>query len=99
MRILVNHTNHPSTNWHPAQKEGWDAIVDIAFPNIPPQWSEEELRKFAREKFLELRDVIRNYGAEVWVCLQGEYSYCYLMFDMLASMPPSNLKGFAIPTT
>ncbi len=36
MKVLINHSNHPHSGWGDKQKEGWDKIVDIPFPNIKP---------------------------------------------------------------
>lgn len=45
--MLLNLTNHPSANWDPGQlnaaKERWNTILDMPFPNVPPDFDEDQI--------------------------------------------------------
>jgi hypothetical protein len=61
MAVFVNVSNHPSEKWEKAQKDAAGDVVDVAFPNVPPEATEEEIELLA-EKVCE--DVV-NKRAEV----------------------------------
>jgi len=54
--MLINLTNHPSANWSKKQKteaiKQYKEIVDIAFPQIEPNTTIEDVQKLA-EKYVE----------------------------------------------
>ncbi|WP_340691061.1 hypothetical protein [Hydrogenobacter thermophilus] len=81
-KVLINHTNHPSARWEEKQKEGWDRIIDIPFPEVQPELSTEEvadkLVKPNLRAIVELAKQLKREGYEVYLMLQGEYTYCYL---------------------
>ncbi len=96
LKILINHSNHVSTNWGSKQKAGWVKIVDISFPNIPPSFSTEDVEKLVDENLKRIETIVKTYpGAEIYIMLQGEFSYCYIMFTKLQKY---RIK-IAIPTT
>lgn len=45
--MLLNLTNHPSANWDLGQlndaKERWNTILDMPFPNVRPDFDEEQI--------------------------------------------------------
>lgn len=97
---LINISNHPSDKWEPEQKQGWDRIIDVPFPKIDPTW-DVDTPDFLRELVNIEEQVINvlleaNHKAKVFVMLQGEFSFCYMLFDRLRS---GYKLSFAIPTT
>ncbi len=54
--MLLNLSNHPSSNWSDKQlkiaKAQFGTIKDMVFPIIDPSWSSKEVKGFAK-KFLE----------------------------------------------
>lgn len=104
MKILINHSNHPSDKWHPAQKEGWDKIIDLPFPNIDPHADTRQVADLVTEYYVSLELTISKQDGEVWLMLQGEFTYCYLLYErvrsyLIYSDYARNFRGLAIPTT
>lgn len=98
MKILINHSNHPSSKWEGTQLYGWDKIVDLPFPDVPPELdtNDEKLRKLIIDGLDKILQIQReNPEDSIYIMLQGEFSYCYLLFQRLKEY------GFkiAIPTT
>lgn len=79
MRKLFNISNHPSSGWSEEQKRGWDVIIDIPFPNTPPELSGEEVKKMVQE-FLKVSPEPMP-GDYVFVA--GDFSATYYMTSIL----------------
>lgn len=99
-KTLLNITNHPSERWSDEQKAGWDRIIDIPFPTVSPHLDVEDKEYVEIVTWLlkKIEKVIRQYKEdELYVCLQGEFSLCYRVFESCqrADYPVT----FAIPTT
>ncbi|WP_353684354.1 hypothetical protein V4D30_00800 [Thermodesulfovibrio sp. 3907-1M] len=99
MRILINHTNHPSQKWDEKQKEYWSEIIDLPFPSIDPKATTEEVDTIAMINFLEIDKIAKeitdkNSNASIFIMLQGEFTYCYLLYQKIRNKFP-----IAIPTT
>ena len=72
-KMLINVSNHPVSRWSDAQKEGWDLIRHIPFPNVDPKTSDLSVRVMAidlKEQILEATEP----QFQVFVCVQGEFS-------------------------
>lgn len=80
--MLLNLSNHPSVNWPDKQKqtaiELYDTIIDMPFPNIPPQWSREEVDQLADEFVAK----IEQSGATV-VHIMGELVFTHILVNKL----------------
>lgn len=84
--VLINHTNHSSNKWTEAQKAGFSKIIDVPFPNIDPKWSMEEVKELVDKTVNTLNNIREenNLNNEIVnICLQGEFSYCYILFKKL----------------
>lgn len=80
-RIFVNHTNHASSNWSDEQRsaaETFGEIVDVPFPEIPPQADESAVAELAAEN---LREILKLQPAAV-LC-QGEFNYTFALVSAL----------------
>jgi len=91
MKKLINLSNHPSANWELEQKAGWDEIIDIPFPNVAPNASEEEVIELAAE----LLKKIKNTGVKN-IMLQGEFTLVFALQQMLIE---EGFYNFFFPTT
>ena len=40
-------SNHPVDKWSAEQKAGWDDITHLPFPNVPPEWDREQVKRLA----------------------------------------------------
>jgi len=51
--MLINLTNHPSSNWSAAQLnaalQSYGEVEDMNFPLIPPEWDESQVADLAQE--------------------------------------------------
>jgi len=103
-KLLINCSNHSSLKWSEEQKEGWDVIVDVPFPAIDPRWevnSEEYLLALvnARNAILDIITHSEYLEWEKYIMLQGEFSFCYMLYGKLSLLDSSFFKSFVIPTT
>lgn len=79
--MFINFTNHPSGLWSKAQLDAastYGKIVDLPFPNVPPQFSEEEVQRMAAEYL----DKILAMKPSAVLC-QGEMTLTCLMAHRL----------------
>ena len=100
--ILINLSNHPSSKWSESQKEGWDEIIDISFPNIPAEYSEMQVLDLVTEfsaKLGELANEVEKKNSPLNLCLMGEFSFCYLLKEVLEDNLEGDVWHFFIPTT
>ena len=113
MKLLLNISNHTSNKWSDKQKEGWDKIVDIPFPQIDPNATIKDIHNLVADYLKEIIDNVLiesdniidgiddfNHPIETSIMLQGEFSFCYLLFQLLMNNSPTDF-GFdiVIPTT
>ncbi|MBV6479139.1 MAG: hypothetical protein HGGPFJEG_01900 [Ignavibacteria bacterium] len=53
--MLINLSNHPSTNWIQKQTfealKRYDSMTDISFPNIDPSFSEDDIALLTKKYF------------------------------------------------
>lgn len=81
MRNFINYTNHPSANWSEAQRQAaqiYGEIMDMDFPEIEPQWDEEQVASLAcqqAEKIIAQKPVA--------VLVQGEFTFSYMLISLL----------------
>lgn len=97
-KYLINLSNHKSNSWSEDQKEGWLQIFDIPFPNISPQATTEEVAELVEKYFEKINDLAYENIPEdddVYVMLQGEFTFCYLLYEVL------KMHGYivVVPTT
>lgn len=81
--ILVNFSNHPSERWEDKQRkaaEEYGRIVDIPFPQVPPEASGREVQLLAHDC---LREIEALHPSAV-MC-QGEFTLSYAVVAGLLS--------------
>lgn len=92
--MLINLTNHPLDKWDIHQQELaekiYGKIVDIQFPNIPPDADEIFVENLANEYLLK----ILEYKPQA-VHIQGEFTFTYKMVSLLREQ---NIKCIASTT-
>lgn len=80
-KILINFSNHPSFFWGKKQLEAakpYGTIVDLPFPNVDPNASQEDMEAIA-EFYV---DKIRKMNPST-VMVQGEFGLTYQMVNRL----------------
>jgi hypothetical protein len=104
IKILVNCSNHPNSQWSEEQKAGWDKIVDVPFPQVNPHWdtNDKDFLKILDELRIAIHNAFENarpagVDADEYLMLQGEFSVCYSLFKERLT----TFRGvkFVIPTT
>lgn len=81
MRNFINYTNHPSVNWSEAQRQAaqiYGEIKDMDFPEIEPQWDEEQVASLACQ---QAEEIIAQ--KPVAVLVQGEFTFSYALISLL----------------
>ena len=80
-RVFINLTNHPSSSWGIEQTQDakkYGDIVDIAFPDIPVDISDPDLKALVEEYL----NRVKTYDDPV-VMLQGEFVFVYRLVNRL----------------
>ncbi len=81
MKKFINFTNHHSSGWNRKQREAalmYGEIVDIPFPDISPELTDEELYSLAQN----YTALLLSEEADCVLC-QGESVFSVLMVSML----------------
>lgn len=83
--MLLNLSNHPSTQWTPEQREAaeqqFGRIMDLTFPAIDPQWHLDRVRLEAEKYYIQIR---KEASLQViTVHLMGEMTFCFQLLEML----------------
>lgn len=82
--MLLNLSNHPSSQWSKAQivaAEEYGDIIDLPFPNIDPWASEADIAVLADSFFQHIKSI----GAveSTTIHLMGEFSFTYALLYRL----------------
>ena len=89
--LLINLSNHKSDGWSDDQKAGY-YIVDLPFPNIDPNMTTQDVKKIVNEYEERIWGIVKEVASsnphpehyvKVHIMLQGEYTFCYLLFDII----------------
>jgi len=93
MKVLINLSNHPSSNFTKEQKEfnklNYDKVVDFSFPKIMNTFHEEEFLSIAQSKIEGITNYIRcdlfayDYPEDLYVDIMicGEWGMTYLLVN------------------
>ncbi len=89
--MFFNVSNHPTTKWGIPQKEaaydlGGDILVDIPFPNVPPEMGTDGIVDLARQILEKIRGYCQHEERplhENRVMVQGEASLCFELTTLL----------------
>jgi hypothetical protein len=81
---FVNISNHSSDRWSVEQREAalefGSEIIDISFPNIPPNASEGDVHKLAKE----FVDKVADFGIKLTIMCMGELSFVISFMSVAA---------------
>lgn len=82
--MLINLSNHPKERWSEHQlfeAQQYGKIVDLPFPNIPPDASVEQLQPLIEEYY----NRVTSFGdpSRVVVHLMGEMTFTFMLLSRL----------------
>ena len=82
MSVFINHSNHPVANWSPEQKQAalayGTSIVDMAFPELPANYTEQQITELTQKSFSQIISL-----QPAAVLCQGEFTYTYGLVKLL----------------
>lgn len=84
--MLINLSNHPSSQWEAPQHQAaseFGEIIDIPFPEIEPEWDANQVEELAQVYLDKILAVASENHAEPVVHLMGEYVFCFKLATML----------------
>jgi hypothetical protein len=85
--MFINLSNHSICYWDSAQIDAvpkrYGEIVDMTFPNIPPQLSTDDVTKLAKEYLDKIEVLCLDSGTDNAVHLMGETIFVFTLATML----------------
>lgn len=79
--MLINISNHPSSEWGEKQKSAalamWGGVIDIELPQIDPNLSCEEVIQKASSDVHHYMEIAAECGSNSVFHIMGESVYCY----------------------
>lgn len=84
--MLINLSNHPSTQWTSKQIEAARQlsgdIVDYDFPSVSPLWDESMIKECGKSVF---KDIMEKYGThDMVIHLMGEFTLTYFLIELFS---------------
>lgn len=83
--MFINYTNHKSSGWGEKQKaaaEKYGEIVDLDFPNVSPELSEEAIYQLADQECGKILKLLKDKANSAVLC-QGECALNFLIVKFL----------------
>lgn len=86
--MFINLSNHPSDRWGKAQqemaRENYGEIVDMPFPQVTPDASNDELQILAQEYVQRIMSLAKSQN--VTVHIMGEMTFTFMVVTRLKEM-------------
>ncbi len=83
-RLLIISPYFPtSEKWEKELKKGWDEVEYIPFPDVPSTASMAEIYPIAEELVEKIRQWVGDNPEGSCVRLQGSYSLCRLVYQLI----------------
>jgi hypothetical protein len=87
--MFLNLSNHPSVEW-PAEQlaaaSAWGEVVDLPFPNIPPEWDTAQVAALARDYFDRIKHLLVDASGLSAVHVMGESVFTLRLVVLLQSV-------------
>ena len=85
--MFINYSNHPSEFWARAQGEAaltYGNIVDVPFPNVPVEYTSQDIMDMAKQELGRIFDVLGECGdMKHAVMCQGEFTLTFAVVSLL----------------
>ena len=86
--MFINLSNHPADRWGKAQqemaRENYGEIVDMPFPQVTPDASNDELQILAQEYVQRIMSLTKS--QTVTVHIMGEMTFTFMVITRLKEM-------------
>lgn len=96
--MLINLSNHPSAQWSKKQLEvaklQYLEVVDLPFPQIPPDKGVKYITEMAQSYFKQIEEYHIKHN-DVCVHIMGELTFCFYLVSLLNK---NNIKCVASTT-
>lgn len=96
--MFINISNHPSTGWKEEQTNEaqiYGNIVDIPFPNIPPQMDTEEMKTIVDDYIQKIEELAMRKIETTLIHVMGESVFSFML---VLSLLQKNYKVVASTT-
>jgi len=85
--MLLNLSNHPSSLWQDNQLKAaldkYESIIDIDFPYIDPDYSEQEIEELAQEYFNKCLPYFNSVDRYNAAHIMGEHNFVFSIVNKL----------------
>ena len=93
--MLINLSNHPVYRmegeeiiylWDEMQRDAasvYGEIIEVPFPNIPPEYTTEQVQDLAIQYLHKCEELIRTTKKQSAVHITGEVTFCFALIQML----------------
>lgn len=83
--MLLNFSNHPLNQWSNEQldaaRQQFGEIIDLPFPQVSPEATEQDIEQLAQEYLLKIQTI--GSTKQVIIHLMGELNFTYVMVNLL----------------
>ena len=96
--MFINISNHPSTDWKEEQTneaQVYGKIVDVSFPNIPPQMDTEEMKTIVEDYIRKIEVLATGKNEDTLIHVMGESVFSFML---VVSLLKKNYKVVASTT-
>ena len=87
MDLFINYSNHPMSKWSEKQlnaaKEMADKLIDIPFPQIDPEATEDDIISLANEQLEEIEKKYGDNDTFITIHIAGELTYTAYFVSMV----------------
>ncbi len=84
--MFINLSNHKTTYWKDeqlSQAKKYGELIDIEFPNVSPNATEEEIKKLAEKYFSDIVKITNGKKEESVIHLMGELTFTFTLVTLL----------------
>ena len=88
--MLINLSNHSSSKWSGLQlqaaNENYGQVIDIPFPNIPPEANARDINEMALSYIDQITSLYKEHHGNITVHIMGEMTFTFLTVNALLKM-------------
>jgi hypothetical protein len=79
MKVLINASHHPASEWGEEEKKEWDVIEEVEPPDIKPGSTETEINALANQFYKKIKEKISLYpeDTDISILVHADYPIAY----------------------